>query len=92
MDREEGDAHGENHRDERQPVERSGDESQRADHLGEDRQHERRAASEAQRVGERRRERCEMLPFGDAVGHHQRAEEDVYKRQVYGFGYKLVQP
>lgn len=63
-------------RNQRQAEEGPDDDPGRADHLGEDRQHQRDTASEPDRVGESRRQIAEVTPLVDAVREQHQTEDD----------------
>lgn len=63
-------------RNQRQAEEGPDDDPGRADHLGEDRQHQRDTASEPDRVGESRRQIAEVAPLVDAVREQHQTEDD----------------
>ena len=75
VDDEQRDAHGEDHRDERQPVEGADDEPDRTEQLPENGQRQRNPAAQPQRVGEDFGQRGEIVDFRDAVRQQQHAEE-----------------
>lgn len=76
VDHQEGDEHIQHNGDQGQACEESQDHKARAEELGEDAEHERKTASNSQRVGEVDLELFEVDPLVEAVDEQQDSEEE----------------